>query len=66
MSNESKELLIVPSCLESFVGEGNLAGIGLQNVEGEAAEYCEVGRTIILSAPGIILAYPVDADTYQG
>ena len=56
MSNEAKELLIFPSGSESFVGEGNLSGIGVQNVEGGAAKYCEVGRAIIFSAPGIIFA----------
>jgi hypothetical protein len=56
VGNEAKEVLIFPSGSESFVREWNLARIGLQNVEGEAAEYCQVGRAIIFSAPGIIFA----------
>jgi len=57
VSHEVEEVLIVPFCLESFVRERNLVGIGSEQVEGEATQNCQIGGPVILSGPGVIFGH---------
>jgi len=56
MSQKAEEVLLCPSCLKSFVTEGDIFGAGSQDIESQTSKDGEICWSVVLAAPDLIFA----------